>query len=255
MKKQLTPTIATQRTMHRPKLAVMVADAIAEEIFEKGLAPGVVLATESKMLEQFGVGRATLREALRLLEAEGLIAVRAGPNGGAVVQQPAPDRLARLLSILLTVSGTTLEDVLQARTVLEPELARRAALNADKDDIAALDAAIERLADSSMRKGEFLEESAHFHSIVATASNNIALSSFWFAIRRIADGQQVGVHYTMDSLDGSLRAHKRILEAIRTREPDKAGDSMRRHITAHYDYLKSEYPFLLSAKVRLVGTR
>jgi DNA-binding FadR family transcriptional regulator len=184
-----------------------------------------------------------------------LIAVRAGPNGGAVVQQPAPDRLARLLSILLTVSGTTLEDVLQARTVLEPELARRAALNADKDDIAALDEAIEKLADSSSRKSQFLEESAHFHSLVATASNNIALSSFWFAIKRIADGQQVGVHYTMDSLDGSLRAHKRILEAIRMRDPDKAGDSMLRHITAHYDYLKSDYPFLLSSKVRLLGTR
>src|SRR5216684_2902548 len=218
MKKPSAARSAAQRTMQRPKLAVMVADAIAEEIFEKGLAPGVVLATESKMLDQFGVGRATLREALRLLEAEGLIAVRAGPNGGAVVQQPAPDRLARLLSILLTVSGTTLEDVLQARTVLEPELARRAALNADKDD-------------------------------------NAALSSFWFAIRRIADGQQVGVHYTMDSLDGSLRAHRRILEAIRTRDPDKAGDSMLRHITAHYDYLKSDYPFLLSSKVRLLGTR
>jgi DNA-binding FadR family transcriptional regulator len=254
MKHQPVTTVSAQRTMQRPKLALMVADAIAEEIFQKGLQPGVVLATESKMLEQFRVGRATLREALRLLEAEGLIAVRAGPNGGAVVQQPAPDRLARLLSILLTVSGTTLEDVLQARTVVEPELARRAALNADKADIAALDEAIETLADSSLRRGELLEESAHFHTIVATASKNIALSSFWFAIRRIADGQQVGVHYTMDSLDGSLRAHKKILEAIRTRDAAKAGDSMLKHITAHYDYLKSDYPFLLSAKVRLVGT-
>ena len=96
--------------MQRPKLAVMVADAIAEEIFAKGLAPGVVLATESKMLGQFGVGRATLREALRLLEA------------------------------------------------------------------------------------------------------------------------------------------------IRMRDPAKAGDSMLKHITAHYDYLRSDYPFLLSTKVRLVGT-
>src|SRR5713101_6510309 len=127
MKKPSAARSAAQRTMQRPKLAVMVADAIAEEIFEKGLAPGVVLATESKMLDQFGVGRATLREALRLLEAEGLIAVRAGPNGGAVVQRPSEDRLARLLSILLAVAGTTLQDVIEARQVLEPALASLAA--------------------------------------------------------------------------------------------------------------------------------
>ena len=85
----------TKRPLHRTKTAIVIADAIAEFIFARRLAPGTVLATEAQMIAEFGVGRATLREALRLLEAEGLVLVRAGPNGGAIVQQPTPDRLAR----------------------------------------------------------------------------------------------------------------------------------------------------------------
>jgi DNA-binding FadR family transcriptional regulator len=233
--------IDSPRLMRRPKMAVMIADAIAEEILKKGLSPGVVLATESQMLDQFKVGRATLREALRLLEAEGLIAVRAGPNGGAVVQQPSPDRLARLLSILVTVSGTTLEDVFEARLLIEPELASRAAAKITNAEIRGLEEAIETT------------DSDRFHSLVATASRNIVLGSFWFAVRHIADAQQVGVRYSSELLADSVRAHRKILEAIRTRDSERAAAAMRKHIGANQEYLKTSYPHLLSARVRLVG--
>jgi GntR family transcriptional regulator, transcriptional repressor for pyruvate dehydrogenase complex len=229
------------RLMRRPKMAVMVADAIAEEILKKGLSPGVVMATESQMLEQFKVGRATLREALRLLEAEGLITVRAGPNGGAVVQQPSPDRLARLLSVLVTVSGTTLEDVFEARYLIEPELASRAAANVTNAEIKQLEEAIEA------------QDADRFHSIVATASRNMILGSFWFAVRHIADGQQVGVRYSSELLADSVRSHSKILEAIRRRDSDRAATIMRKHIRANQDYLKGSYRHLLTAPVRLVG--
>jgi GntR family transcriptional repressor for pyruvate dehydrogenase complex len=231
----------TARLVRRPKMAVMVADAIAEDILKRGLAPGVVMATESQMLEQFKVGRATLREALRLLEAEGLITVRAGPNGGAVVQQPSPDRLARLLSILVTVSGTTLEDVFEARYLIEPELASLAAANATTVEIRGLEEAIETL------------DADRFHSLVATASRNMLLGSFWFAVRHIADAQQVGVRYSSELLADSARSHSKIVDAIRKRDSERAAATMRKHIRANQEYLKTTYPHLLSAPVRLVG--
>ena len=240
-----------KKPIQRQKMAVVVADSIADDIFTRGLVPGVVLATESQMLDQFGVGRATLREGLRLLEAEGLISVRAGPNGGAVVQRPSEDRLARLLSILLAVAGTTLQDVIEARQVLEPALASLAAQHADADDLAQLDVAVARL-QANEGGGGFLALSGDFHSVVARASRNRALSSFWFAIEKIVDGQQAGVHYTPESMQGAIRAHKRIGEAIRRHDPAAAAEAMRRHMAGHLLYLQETHPAVLRSEVRLV---
>jgi GntR family transcriptional repressor for pyruvate dehydrogenase complex len=238
--------------VRRQKMAVSVAEAIAEDMFSRGVAPGAVLATEAQMIEQFGVGRATLREALRLLEAEGLIAVRAGPNGGAVVQKPSPDRLARLLSIVLVVSGTTLEEVIEARQVLEPELARRAALNADAPAVNRLLELCERGAEASGNTRNFMEAMAEFHSVLANASGNTALSAFWFAVRRVVEVPEAGVHHSLDSIEGALRAHRRIAEAIRRHDAEGAATAMKSHMAAHLRYLKSAHPQLLSSWVRPV---
>jgi GntR family transcriptional regulator, transcriptional repressor for pyruvate dehydrogenase complex len=242
--------VARPKPVRRQKMAVAVAEAIAEDMFSRGVPPGSVLATEAQMINQFQVGRATLREALRLLEAEGLIAVRAGPNGGAVVQQPSPDRLARLLSIMLVVSGTSLREVLEARQVLEPELARRAAINAVDADVERLFDACDRSAKAADNVREFMEAMAEFHSALADASGNKALSAFWFAVRRVVEVFESGVHHSPDSIDGSLRAHRRIAEAIRKRDSEGAALAMRRHMAAHLRYLESEHPQVLISIVR-----
>jgi GntR family transcriptional repressor for pyruvate dehydrogenase complex len=241
---------ARPKPVRRQKMAVAVAEAIAEDMFNRGVPPGSVLATEAQMIDQFRVGRATLREALRLLEAEGLITVRAGPNGGAVVQQPSPDRLARLLSIMLVVSGTSLREVLEARQVLEPELARRAALNAVDEDVVRLLDACDRSAESSGNLRDFLEAMGEFHSALANASGNKALSAFWFAVRRVVEVLEAGVHHSPDSIEGALRAHRRIAEAIRRKDADGAEAAMTRHMAAHLRYLETEHPQVLVSIVR-----
>src|SRR4051794_1844056 len=93
------------------KLSTLLADSITETILKNGMQPGDRLPPEREMREQFGVGRGTLREALRVLEAEGLIIVRAGPHGGPVVTKPDAERLARMLILLLIGWGATLQDV------------------------------------------------------------------------------------------------------------------------------------------------
>ena len=236
--------------IRRPKAATIVADAIAEEIFRRDLAPGVVLSTEAQMMERFGVGRGTIREALRLLEAEGLVSVRTGPRGGAVVQQPGPGHLARLLSILLTISGATLHDVFEARLLIEPELARKAALKATESDLERLASAVDR--QSGCAPADAVDAGGDFHSILADASQSRALGSFWAAIRRIVDGQQLGVHYRKRDLKASLCAHARIVEAIQQRDPERAAASMRRHVVAHECYLKQFYGHVFDERVRVV---
>lgn len=245
-----------RRTVQRPKTAVVVADAIAEHIFSKRLKPGTVLATEARMIADFGVGRATLREALRLLEAEGLIVVRAGPHGGAIVQQPSPDRLARLLSILLTLAGTTLLEVVEARRLVEPALAMLAAVNASDADLARLADAVVRLRqavqDGSVDPDRFRDATTEFHTIIAAASGNGALSALWFAVSKISDGQEIGVHYGPDAMRAALAAHQKIADAIRNRNPQRASEAMTRHLAGHIAYLTESYPKVLGRAVRMV---
>src|SRR3954453_385302 len=112
------------------KLSTALADSITDTILKNALKPGARLPSEREMREQFGVGRGTLREALRVLEAEGLITVRSGPHGGLVVAKPDANRLARLLILLLLAESATLRHVFDVRIVLEPLAAAEAAQKA-----------------------------------------------------------------------------------------------------------------------------
>ena len=84
------------------------------------LTDGEWLPTEPELMTQFGVSRPTLREAFRLLEADSLVTIRRGPPGGARVTVPGPEASAAQFGMLLTLTGTTLTDVYEARAVIEP---------------------------------------------------------------------------------------------------------------------------------------
>src|SRR3954452_14616755 len=120
------------------KLSTALADSITDTILKSGLQPGARLPSEREMREQFGVGRGTLREALRVLEAEGLITVRSGPHGGPVIARPDAIRLARLLILLVIAWGVTLRCGHEVRIVLEPLAAAQAAEKATPEQVAAI---------------------------------------------------------------------------------------------------------------------
>src|SRR3954465_6709508 len=149
------------------KLSTALADSITETILRDGLQPGSRLPPEREMGEQFGVGRGTLREALRVLEAEGLITVRSGPHGGPVVSKPDALRLARLLILLLISWGTTLRSVYDVRILLEPLAAGRAAESATAEQIAQLHASVAALEAVIEDEDAVIEENQRFHRLLA----------------------------------------------------------------------------------------
>jgi GntR family transcriptional regulator, transcriptional repressor for pyruvate dehydrogenase complex len=247
--------LTTNQTVKRPKMAVALADAIAKSILKDGLKPGQVLPREAQMMERYGVSRGTVREALRLLEAEELIVVRPGPTGGPVVQEPSPDRLASLLSMLLSISGTALRDVMQARQILEPALAARAATQATAAEIDRISASVKRLAETVDNQPLFLEINSEFHTLIVNAAGNRALMAFWHAIREISDGHEIGVRYAEAALKGTLRAHKLIAAAIADRDPERAAAAMTAHMDAHRRYLATHYSHLLADPIRWMSLR
>ena len=116
------------RDGYRPrKTATLLAQRIVSEIADRDLPVGTPLPPERDMLEQYGVARGTLREALRFLEIQGVITIKTGPGGGPMVARPESRHLASTIAMMLQLTHTSFRSVLEARAVLEPALARRAA--------------------------------------------------------------------------------------------------------------------------------
>ena len=111
--------------------AETVARAILHHISGNGLPPGTTLPSEAAMVAQYKVSRATIREALRILEFNGLLTMRRGPEGGPVTVRAEPRELGRVMTLHFQAAGAHYEDLVQARADLEPIMARLAAASDD----------------------------------------------------------------------------------------------------------------------------
>ena len=127
----IEPSRALSRTMnHKPKkTAMLLAQRIVTEIVDRGLTPGTPLLAEKSMLDDYGVARGTLREALRFLEIQGVITIKTGPGGGPVVGEPGSRHLASIIAMMLQLESAPFRAVIEARTTLEPPMAAQAAIS------------------------------------------------------------------------------------------------------------------------------
>jgi DNA-binding FadR family transcriptional regulator len=107
----------------RPKAAEIVADELRRQIVTGQLKPGDKLHPENVLQTEFAISRPTMREALRLLESEGLITISRGKHGGARVISMDLGTAASQVGVFLQIAGTTLQDVWLARTIIEPPAA------------------------------------------------------------------------------------------------------------------------------------
>src|SRR5919197_4150800 len=155
-------------TIKQPKAAQRVAERIRAGIRSGELRDGDRLPPERALIEQFGYSRAIVREALRMLEEEGLITLHAGRNGGAVIRKPGTDRLVNAFDMLLRLQMTTQEDFYEARRLVEPLLAKLAIERATEDDIAALRRCLEPPYDRHNRFHRTLSEAAHNNVLAVT---------------------------------------------------------------------------------------
>ena len=151
----------------------LIADELRQAIVDGELEEGDSLGREPELIERFGVSRPSLREALRILEAEGLISVLRGVQGGVVVHQPDQRQTARTAALVLQARNVSLADVFEARTIIEPSAVRliaagrgrKKSAKALRDLIAAEEAAIDD-------PESFGAANASFHvELVAMAGN------------------------------------------------------------------------------------
>ncbi len=223
-------------TVRVPKAGEMVASQLRRQIVLGELKEGDQLPSESVLMEEFGVSRPTLREAFRILEAEGAITVRRGVRGGARVQVPDIDVAARHAGLLLQYRGTLLSDVYEVRTVLEPAAARMAAKRRTSADLARLQDAVDRQRDSVEDPGASFAADAEFHRLIVELSGNETLQVLAGMVSNIireGDRSYAESHdwQTEQELAKiAVRAHARLVELIRKRSGDEAEDFWKKHL-------------------------
>lgn len=226
---------------HR-KAAEVIAQELRRSIVQDGRA-GDYLPPERHLIEQFQVSRPTLREALRVLESEGLVEIRRGIRGGAVVREPAVEDLALRFGVFLQMSGTSLEDLFLVRNILEPAAARMAAeAVAGGASMDVLDELLAAEADAlaAMKEDRTLSGVlVDFHDGVLQVAGSITLSVVWKLLDRVVGpytfsslvsfpGREARLH----AVQQSHSSHKAITKAIRAGDANRAERVMRVHLDA-----------------------
>lgn len=233
-----------------PKTATLAAQRIVREITDRGLAPGDTLPSERQMLAEHGIGRGTLREALRYLEIQGVINIRPGPGGGPFVSAPDPRFLASSIALMLQSTKTPFKSIVDIRAVIEPELAARAATHIDPEHLAQLRETVDGIEASVGNHAAFLIENERFHDIIAASSDNTVFGYLMASLHWIGDGSVVGVRYEEWAQKVVIKAHMRIYDAIEAGDAEKASERMLRHVREFGRFLQDNYPHVMDQIVR-----
>lgn len=229
--------------------ARQVAQELLSRISESKVEPGQTFATEAELLQQFDVSRPTLREGIRILESQGVLEQRPGPGGGLVVRRPSLDLLAHSVSVYLRFNDVPFVTVLQAREVIEPALAAEAAVEGTDDDFREMEESIERMKAQVEDQAAFIAENREFHSVVARASGNKVLETFWGTISLLAHGEHHGMRYTIGNRQHVIAAHRKILDACRRRNPAAAAKAMADHVGELEHLVRDRYQHLLGQRM------
>jgi DNA-binding FadR family transcriptional regulator len=168
------------------KTSERIAAAIVAQVVNSNLGPGDRLPNENAMLEQFQVGRASVREAMRILENHGLISLRSGPGGGPVLLAVNPRDVARTFSLYLHLSQATIRELTEARLFLEPVIARMAAETQDPESMRRLEEALEL--EASVPHGDDQQNiyaANNFHYVLATMTGNKVIDLMATALKEL----------------------------------------------------------------------
>jgi len=220
-----TPAKPEFEAIRRSKVYEEVAKQL-ERLILKKLQPGDKLPAERELAEMFGVSRSSIRDAIRSLELVGLVEPRQG--AGTVVREVSAESLVNPLTIVL--ARQQVSELLDFRKMLEPPLAARAATHASVEDITEMEEILRRQDDKLRRRELAIEEDSEFHYNVAMASDNSVVLKVLDVLMDLLRETRERALQVEGRPQKSLAGHRRILMAIKRRDPAAAEDAMRRHI-------------------------
>lgn len=228
--------------LRQPRLAEMVASILRERIISGELSDGDALARQEDLLEEFNVSKPSLREALRILEAEGLITVRRGNRGGAIVHVPKAKNAAYMIGLVLQFREVSFEDVGEAMQLIEPVCAGLLAERPDEERQEAVETLrgihedIKAAVDDEV---EFTRLSRRFHEKVVSSCGNQTLILMVGALESLWTNQEEswaeqaaarGDFPAHKQREAGIRAHERLLELFDAGDRQKVERAARKHL-------------------------
>jgi GntR family transcriptional regulator, transcriptional repressor for pyruvate dehydrogenase complex len=217
-----------------PKASDVLARELRERILSGELVEGTALPAERELVKQTQMSRATVREALRILEVQNLVRVRAGRAGGAFVQRPTTKSMASTVSMLIRGRQIKLADLMETREALEPFCAELAARKHTDEDLAVLDQANIDIAVPGADLSAFLQANLDWHVGVSMASHNELLIGFMTALSQAIYTGTENAAFVDDNVRAvTARAHRSITKAIRSGDAEAAGRRMRNHVHSY----------------------
>lgn len=206
-----------------------IAEQIRSAIIGGRLREGERLPPERELAEQFGVSRVTVRDALRALEAVGLVEVRVGARGGAFVTAPSGTLVGQTISDMMLMRAVTPEEIVEARLIVELGTVTLACARATDADLAALRETCERGAEALRAHTYTRDLSWNFHSLLAAAAHNGAVDGLTHSFRSTLSLHPIRTREGAKAYEFTVEEHTRILEALERRQ----GPTARREMAAH----------------------
>jgi DNA-binding FadR family transcriptional regulator len=237
------PRIASDAVVARrtEKISEIVAREIVHDM--RSLPPATMLPPEATMLEKYRVGRASLREALRILEVQGLIVIRPGPGGGPMVAAVDSRHFARMASLYLHLSEATYRDVMEARMVMEPVMARLAAERQDPASLAELEAVL--AAAHPQDDAAYMASATGFHAVLSGMSSNPVLDLMGRSLKDIYTDHLEGVVFPPEARAKIHDDHSAIATAIAKGNASRAERLMREHMEDFARHAEERSPGVL----------
>lgn len=224
---RLSDKLITYQPIARRKTYQLVAEQLIELIGSRRLKPGDVLPPERELVESYGVGRSSVREALRMLESRGLIQSRG--NGSFAVAE-LRNLLDRSLDLLLTVDEADYTELFEVRRILEGEAAALAASRRTKPDLEQIGEIVDDMERGLPSEERFITADLHFHMAVAEATRNRVIVHLMHAIRSLLQRSLASSYHIEGSPERAIEMHRLILEAIAGRRPEEARQLMQEHV-------------------------
>lgn len=221
--------MSTLKPVSRVTLGEQVAAQLSDQITEGRWKPGEKLPSESELCFAMNIGRSTLREALKALAFVGMVQMR--PGDGTYVIEESGLLIDRIMARGLLKTDKELQDVGEARLLIEGETAALAAERAEGRDLKQLDLLMDEMEESLSGVGrEFVDLDVEFHLAIAHCAKNQMLFELLTPIRGVLK-EWISKSQELPGIkENAHRQHAKIVAAVRRREPDKARHAMRTHL-------------------------
>jgi GntR family transcriptional repressor for pyruvate dehydrogenase complex len=218
----------TMAPIDRAGITELVVERIKELLARGELRAGSRLPPERELAEMLNISRPSLRTALKALSVMGII--RAKPGAGTYIAESLPEVFTEPMHFMTLINNTSVEELFEARRIIEAGLAELAAERASADDIQLLNKEIGGMRETIDDPENFLKHDVRFHQVMAHAANNKLMSGVMDTVAQLLFHIRRQTIAHASDLEEAIEWHQKIVDAIRKHEPRRAKDMLSGHL-------------------------